>query len=264
MRVVPGWEVACVSALLVASPGCSDDDASNAPIDDVLIREYVDALCAAASACDCTEERAWDDEAGCLDLVNDSMRSSRLAARSGGALFDESCARQRIDVFATLECKTDAELRDELEPAPCEFFTGEQSDGEPCESYGPAGSNCVVGLSCAFGTCVDPSGGSASLLQEGETCRDQNHHTGQCGANLYCSASTSACEPVPLPGDPCSTHDECVAEGFKVGWCDGDVCAPIKDPSEPCTDDAQCSQACDDGMCTAALSDPLACYGFLL
>lgn len=116
--------------------------------------------------------------------------------------------------------------------------------------------SCAAGTHCsAGGLCVVDAAACA-----GRTCglgTDGTTSCGTCGAGFTCSGGTcvrsSACSR--QPGDPCSTHSDCCADGATPVFCE-DVWGRGRICTAQCASNASCGSACcarfDDGNSACA------------
>lgn len=185
---------------------------------------------------------------GTFDWVAQSEAAGRIR-------WDAAAARTCINSATSASCE--AGILTEDAPASCErVFVPLQQNAAECERN----EECVSGL-CSFATETSTLGRCA-VTAEGEPCGlecfgegDDRFCSGGCSGELRCESTfdgvttTSSCEVRVEVGEGDSCSERFCDDGL---WCNDDnVCEPERAAGATCTDDRQCSETCDGGVCTA-------------
>jgi hypothetical protein len=239
---------------LVLVGACGDEQTSR--LDDEGVREYAESFCAMMFSCDC-RNTVHSSESACLEQTYGAMRARQLQARGDGWVYDDACLRSRIEVLERTACESPLSERER-----CNFFHGDQGEGEPCVLIHAGMSDCERDLSCGWGVCYNPDDPHPSLyLAEGEDCFAETPEGGQillglCAPGQHCDHETHRCIRTPELGEACSGDTVC-----DQGYCEAEVCVPQRSEGEACSHWTQCHQSdCVDDVCTR--TDPVVCRNF--
>jgi hypothetical protein len=188
------------------------------------------------------------DEGECMAAVEPYLEDSVQASLNAGLQFSNDCLKSvsgreaeaeglNIVSGTWFDCEVD-----------CQFFSGEQPEGAPCDSLGHRMSDCQQGLVCAADrTCHGPCD-LPFVAPEGGYCGPaRGMWFVVCGPGLACG-SDGTCELASPLGDPCDASTPCAVEG----WCDPDSssCVARFPAGGSCTEHDQCaSDLCGSGEC---------------
>ncbi len=183
---------------------------------------------------------------------------------------------------AEAECSEDADCAEKLGPLVCKVpvcdetntcVAAEAEEGAGCEDPSFADNSCIVGGSCAEGTCVgqekncddqldcttdscDSGTGQCVHTSESEDCGQECAETGDCPEGQYCDTKLfgdDLCKPKKIDGTSCGDAEECQSAEcggcFVNDWC---YTPSSKAIGDACLVDAECGS----GSCTASCNTP--------
>jgi hypothetical protein len=128
-----------------------------------------------------------------------------------------------------------------------------------CQPKKPIGGQCKSFYECAAGLlCIDVlwldsgydriSGSCGEPGALGDSCNPEAAEN-QCDVGLYCEGASQTCKQRPDDGDACTQEARCLYGLYCDGWQDG-VCRPKKLPGEECSSDNECWYSdCSNGTC---------------
>lgn len=217
--------------LAFAASGCLDDDPR-------LPTEIFAELCGELLGCNCDEPQFTDIEQ-CTRVHAVHYTDLMGTAAVLGLELDDECILGRIPV-TTYHCSTYAEVDDAPEPACryCAPIHGDAAVGATCVLY-DGYSDCVSGLRCVDGRCVDPCapGDVPIPCEPGRRCTPR----------FYCEPNSELCLPVPQAGDSCPP--ECAKGLVCQYWLDPSTCGPRPGEGDRCSSECEAGLICTDGYC---------------
>lgn len=236
--------------MAVVSFGACEEKTRNVPKEEAAVTIATE-LCGQADRCGCFEVVPSTAEM-CKMMYESQWQSIVDAGTEAGLSYDGECVGKLLDVYGSLECRTqldEGDIGQFADCSSCKFFYGSKQAGEPCalppDGLSFAGDECAQGLQCDGEQCFDP----CATAGEGESCLDV-----ECAEGLVCQSDIdpetnepiATCVRAPGEGEPCP--DFTCADGLT---CDLGDPVSMDPPTciRPAAEGEDCSQvACDDEL----------------